>query len=343
MSPDDAPVLEQLRRLLPLASLEAGHLEELLGHCRLQHLPRGARSSLEPGPGGCLYLVAGEMLLAYPDGSNEVLVGSCGKARWPLGAAAAHPGGGLAITDLTLIRVEAPALDQLLTWSQFPPGVVADEQPAPRQIPPALLTRGPFARLPAAHIQALLAAFQPRAVKAGEVLIREGEEGDAYYLIESGRVEVVRQVGGSELPVAELGPGQSFGEEALVSGERRNASVRMKSDGRLLCLAQPEFAALLKAPLLQAVGLEQARQLVAQGACWLDVRYPVEYARDGLRGALNIPLNEIRNAFPLLSRQRPYVVYCRAGRRSAAAAFLLAQQGFDARWLEGGLPLDTAV
>ncbi len=75
-----------------------------------------------------------------------------------------------------------------------------------------------------------------------------------------------------------------------------------------------------------------------RGGRWLDVRYPAEYTLDGLPGALNMPLDEIRNAFTLLPREQTYITYCRSGRRSATAAFLLAQQGFDARWLEGGLP-----
>ena len=160
---------------------------------------------------------------------------------------------------------------------------------------------------------------------------------DSYYVIESGRCEVSRQVGGAPLHVAELKAGDAFGEEALVAGERRNASVRMKTDGALWRLAKPDFIELLQAPLLHGLAAQEARQHVAAGGVWLDVRYPAEFTQDGLPGAMNIPLNEIRGAFGVLDKGREYIVYCQSGRRSSAAAFLLAQHGLSAAWLIGGL------
>ena len=73
------------------------------------------------------------------------------------------------------------------------------------------------------------------------------------------------------------------------------------------------------------------------GGQWIDVRYPSEYQFNKRPGALNIPLSEIRNAAGILERGREYVLYCQTGRRSSAAAFLLAQRGFTAYVLAGGL------
>ena len=56
-----------------------------------------------------------------------------------------------------------------------------------------------------------------------------------------------------------------------------------------------------------------------------------------LPGAINVPLAEVRNMFAVLDRSREYIVYCQSGRRSAAAAFLFAQRGFDVWLLDGGL------
>ena len=334
-------LLPLLQRLQPLASLEPGHLQELLENCRLLPMPRGERAAPpEPGPGRLLYLASGEMRLAYGDGGGEVLVGGCGKGCWPLGLNGPYPERLQAITDACLLQVDGQALDQLLTWGQALHGAAAHSalwQEASGRLPAASFTRGAFAALPPAHIDALLGCFEPLELAADALVFREGAPGDAYYLIESGRALVLRQVGGADLQVAELGPGQAFGEEALVSGEVRNASVRMKTAGRLLRLAKPDFTRLLQAPLLKAVGFQEARGLLASGATWLDVRYPAEYRQDGLPGAMNIPLNEIRNAFSLLPRDRTFITCCRTGRRSATAAFLLSQQGFDARWLKGGL------
>jgi rhodanese-related sulfurtransferase len=167
--------------------------------------------------------------------------------------------------------------------------------------------------------------------------VRQGAEGDFYYLIESGRCTVTREVGGGTLQLAEIKAGDAFGEEALVSGARRNATVTMKTDGVLLRLPSADFAELLKQPLLNRISYDAARELVAQGAKWLDVRYPSEFQYDRLDGAINVPLAEIRNAFGLLGMKDQYVVYCQTGTRSAAAAFLLAQRGYRANLLERGL------
>ena len=94
---------------------------------------------------------------------------------------------------------------------------------------------------------------------------------------------------------------------------------------------------MLGEPLLQRVATRKARRRVARGAVWLDVRYPSEYRYDRLPGAINVPLNEIRNSFAVLDPSREYIVYCQSGRRSSAAAFLFAQRGFKVSLLEGGL------
>ena len=49
-----------------------------------------------------------------------------------------------------------------------------------------------------------------------------------------------------------------------------------------------------------------------------------------------MPLNEVRNSFPVLEPSREYIVYCQSGRRSSAAAFLFAQRGFRVSLLRGG-------
>jgi len=144
-------------------------------------------------------------------------------------------------------------------------------------------------------------------------------------------------VGGVSMMLAELKSGDTFGEEALVSEARHNASVTMKIDGSLLRLSKQDFDALLREPLLRGINMEQAKQEVLNGAQWIDVRYMSEYQYDKMPGAVNIPLSEIRNAFGALDVSKEYIVYCQSGRRSSAAAFLLAQRGYHVYLLEGGL------
>jgi rhodanese-related sulfurtransferase len=244
------------------------------------------------------------------------------------------------VTEVELLHVDDERVDVILTWDEL---ASAGAETMPQHgvcqaLNVDLLTRGALAQLPPANIEALLQRFEPISAAAGEVIIREGAPGDYYYVLLEGRAEVTRQVGGIRMRLAELKAGDAAGEEALLNDDPRNASVTMLTAGRWLRLAKADFTRLLRAPLLLEVDRAEAAARVAAGeARWLDVRFPAEFRQGHLSNAINIPLGEIRHADKALDPAQPLIVYCRTGRRSAAAAFLLAQRGFRTSCLRGGL------
>lgn len=344
-----ALTVDILSRLEPIRGLSSLRLEELASLCQAEIWPLGADPLQEKsGVAQFIYLLSGELKIVLPDLSVRLLVGACDIANWPIGYKTVLPVSSKAVTPIELLRIDFDLLDIMMTWDEL--SSVAESKPQQGNDDAAqwstmtgafsaqALTSSALAQLPAAHIHELLQRFERIKVKRGQNIIREGETGDYYYLIESGRCEVTKRLGGTDMCLAELKSGDSFGEEALVSDCRRNASVTMKTDGALQRLAKPDFVELLQAPLLHAVDRDDADLRVSAGkASWLDVRYPAEFTEDGLPGAINLPLNEIRSALGLLDKNREYIVYCQSGRRSSAAAFLLAQHGFKASWLQGGL------
>jgi len=343
--PTDALALHQLE---PIRGLSGERLRELAWSCTSETVTRGNDPfKTTDTQGQSVYLLSGELKLAFSDGSSVVLVGGSDAAHWPLSKGVADVLDAKAITDIELIRVDDEMLDILMTWDQLSAtgeksaGVNNTEATDWRQMSGAFrlqsLTYGALSRLPPASIDELFRRFERIKVKAGEIILREGDDGDFYYIVESGRCTVTRKVGGVDMALAELKAGDAFGEEALVAESTRNATVRMKTAGVLLRLKKQDFIELLREPLLRRLNLVEARKLVDAGAVWLDVRYPAEYQHDRLPGAINIPLNEIRHAIGLLEADRDYIVYCQSGRRSSAAAFLLSQRGYRAYWLEGGL------
>lgn len=340
-----------LAGLSPLAGLSANRLAELTGLCSVQRMERGCDPLAAIGSGRCVFLLTGELLLVFATGGTQLLVGAGEDARH-----AFNRRGQLArtkaITDIELLLIDDDVLDIALTWDQL----AALEQAGPsatgtavqdaagrdsRLLPGAFsissLRNGGFAQLPAAHIEELLSRLERINVRRDEAVIREGDEGDYYYVVESGRFRVERRVGGTTVVLAELKSGDPFGEEALVADAKRNATVMALTNGALLRLARADFDRLLKEPLLQKLTIVEARERVVRGAVWLDVRFPSEYQFDKLPGAINVPLNEVRNMFAVLDKSQEYIVYCQSGRRSSAAAFLFAQRGFKASVLEGGL------
>jgi len=176
-------------------------------------------------------------------------------------------------------------------------------------------------------------------VKAGAVLIKEGEEGDFFYILVKGHVQVERDAGpGRKVAVlAELGAGASFGEEALISNARRNASVISQADSVVLRLSKADFTQFLKEPRLAWYSPLEAYNAVQQGARWLDVRPAADFKRGSLPNAMSLPVHELREKVGGLDRSFTYVCYCQTGRVSASAAFLLAQYGVSVAVLRGGL------
>jgi uncharacterized membrane protein len=86
-----------------------------------------------------------------------------------------------------------------------------------------------------------------RDVAAGDVLFRTGDEGDAMYLIESGRIRIsVADEDQKEIVLAELANGDFFGEMAIVDGKQRSADARVIEDGKLAVLSREQFLRFIK-------------------------------------------------------------------------------------------------
>lgn len=94
-----------------------------------------------------------------------------------------------------------------------------------------------FSPLPVATLERICHEIADREMKAGETVIAEGEIGDRFYLIDSGEVEVFE---GATLKRTQ-GPGEGFGEIALLRGIPRTATVRAKTAGTLLALDRDQF------------------------------------------------------------------------------------------------------
>src|SRR3546814_11121732 len=106
-----------------------------------------------------------------------------------------------------------------------------------------------FADLTGEQRQELIGAFRPRSALPGERIIRVGDDGDAAFFISGGKVEV--SVGGRHIP---LGPGDFFGEMALLTGEPRTADVTALDYTPLLAFDRAAFEQFLATnPPIKAV------------------------------------------------------------------------------------------
>jgi hypothetical protein len=189
-----------------------------------------------------------------------------------------------------------------------------------------------FGDLPGANLRAILESIERVAVREGDVIVRQGDRGDYYYVIDRGTCMVTRRRGDgeSEVEVAELGPGDAFGEEDMISAGRCNATVSMRSAGTLLRLDRESFIRLVRDPLIDRIPYRIARRMAAEGATWIDVSRHDGGGTGGLPGALRLPLDGLRRRCNELAPDGRYIVCGEDDGVCATATLLLVQRGFDA-------------
>ena len=292
-----------------------------------------------------IWVVTGTVELREDERTVGVIKGGTPEARNPLSAKLPREYSARAMDAVEYLSIDSELLDVMITWDQTGTYEVSELQSQFQNSEgddwmTTLLQSRAMQRIPPANIQAIFLRMQRMPYRAGDVVIRQGAEGDFFYAVVSGKCVVTREtpLNKEGIKLAELGVGDTFGEEALISEAKRNATVTMQTEGVLMRLKKEDFRELMNEPLLQWVTPEQAEQLVAQkGGVWLDVRLPSEFQNLAVEGAINVPLYFIRLKLSALDRNKPYIVYCDTGRRSSAAAFILVEKGFDAYVLKGGL------
>jgi CRP-like cAMP-binding protein len=282
------------------------------------------------------YLISGEVELVSELGSRLV-AGETEESRFPLSNGERRSVTATCTRAAQVLFIDRVRLDVMLTWAQTGAVEVREMDDGDAQDWMSAMLRNPaFHRIPPANIAQIIACVEQVEYAAGEVIIRQGEPGDYYYVVTDGLCQVLLldANSGGEREIDRIGQGFGFGEEALVSGDPRNATVRALSRCSLVRLAAQDFTRLLRDPMLHIARLES----LPLGAILVDVRLQEEYQRGHLEGAVNLPLRRLRSEARSIDSSRPLIVYCDTGRRSASATFLLTERGFDARWIERGVP-----
>jgi cyclic nucleotide-binding protein len=167
-------------------------------------------------------------------------------------------------------------------------------------------------RVQSDHWQQIVQSFRPRHYRASETVIEKGASGDACFVIQQGHFVV--HDGGRTL--CHLGPGDFFGEDALVTGSSRNASVTALQPAVVQCIEKHVFSRLLLEQVIEFVAVPE------DGRC-LNLS-------DGCQSGEGVALVDLRDHIQCLDGREKYYVSGGTRPQRALAALLLIQQGFTA-------------
>jgi len=331
-----------LAKLYPLDSLRPEHLEQVAKETVIEEHGKGTvLFSAGDTDDYTLYALSGIVRGEYPDGKKKKTDAGSIQGRYPLGDL--QPRRFTSIVEsmsASVAKVDRRFLEKILTWDQLSRlenFKHYDPDPNGNRWVYRLLQNRALHKMPTANIERMFLRFQEIAVVAGQVIVREGDPADYFYVIKEGTCAVSKHSEQGDAVVAYLVRGDTFGEDALLTNSTRNATVSMKSEGRLMRLASKDFTEVLKPPVVDWVTPAQASDLVRTGALVVDVRLPEEFKDRAVRDAVNVPLYVLRERAQEFERGRKVIVYCNTGERSAAAAFILSKIGVQVVALQGGL------
>ena len=341
-----------LQKFAPFNELPPTYLKEALKYCELRSYLKGdmfLKRNRNDQPR--TFLVEGRVDLIAADFSTETVDSLSEKRMLALNPEGVRVSAIAKSPVVEVIQIDAEELNRIVAWNDssyeelpysesaiefdhseamVPVGEV-EEITDKRQDWMSSLVQSPlFHRIPLPQVQELFRRFETFEAVANDLIIKEGEQGDCFYVLASGRAKVFSSVRKREI---ELEPGSFFGEEALLGDTLRNASVKMISDGLVKKLNKHDFAALLKSPVLDYIS-EPAVKKLQQPYRLLDVKMPIEFRVYHKPGSLNVPLTRLRTAMYDLPKDPMYIIPDDAGGRADIAAHLLCQAGFDAKILK---------
>jgi len=338
--------IDLLKKFSPLDGLKRDNLAALARKVQVRELsPQQLVFKEGDTERRTIYVVSGSLELIDDQGKvEEIIEGGSDIARNPVAAIFPRRVTGRARNRVQYISIDSDLLDVMLTWDQTGSYEVSElqgeaEDEGGEDWMTMLLQTKAFHKIPPANIQAIFMRMQQINYKAGDVVLKQGTEGDYFYVLTSGKCLVTREtpLNKDGIKLAELVVGDTFGEEALISDAKRNATVTMTTDGAIMRLGKEDFKRLLNEPMLDWISMAEAEDIIKGGGKWLDVRLPSEFENDHLSGAINIPLYFIRLKMSTLDENTNYILCCDTGRRSSAGAYILSERGYKAYVLRDGI------
>lgn len=331
-----------LAKLYPLDKLRLENLDQLAREAVSEEVSKGTVLFKSGDTDeSTIFLISGRVRGDYPDGKKKEVDAATLQGRYALGDLQPRRFTATVVSfTATLIKVDRRYMEKIQTWDQLSRSEnfrYYDPSPDANRWVFRLLQSRALHKLPTGNIERMFQRFEEITVNSGDMIIREGDEADFYYVIKDGAASVSKSLETGDSVVAYLVRGDSFGEDALLANTTRNATVAMIKDGKLMRLSKKAFDEVMKPPVVEWLTPGMASIMARSGAMVLDVRMPEEHEQRAIKDSINTPLYTMRETVADFDKSKKYIVYCNTGERSAAAAFILSKMGFQVYALQGGI------
>lgn len=331
-----------IRQLIPLSKLPSKRFEALCAEFMVEEAEDGAfLFKCGDTVSDLFYLVKGAVSLETEALKIETIIAGTDSARFAVAHQIPRKVNAVANGKIRFLRLSPDMIKsaQDAPYEESESYMIVDESADDDDWMTTLLKSPIFRVLPPSNLQKILMGLEEVHFEPGEVIIAQGDPGDFYYIVKKGQCLISRKPmpNAKEIKLGQLSDQDTFGEDALISGEPRNVSITALTGVSLLRLSKEKFVALIKQPVLKYVHHSEVEALVAKGATLIDVRSPDEYQKNHLPRSVNLPFFSLRMQLKSINRSQPVVVVCANGKASETAAFFLLRNRYNALILKGGM------
>lgn len=335
-----------LRELIPLATFPSEAFKDLCANITIEQVQDAVIFKRGDTNTDLVYLLDGSVTLQSEGLIVETISSESESAKFALAHQIPRKIDAVANGAARIIRLDAH------TVNNPPPAVYKEDQgytvidetiEDSDDWMTAVLRLPLFQSLPPANLQKILISLKSSQYSAGEVILAKGSEVDYFYIIQKGQCLLTGKMLEEESDIT-LSPGDSFGEEYLITDRPAKEAVTALTDASLIQLEKKHFLTQIKHPSVRFITHDAMPEALENGAVLLDVRLADDFENQNLVGSANIPLLSLRTRLSEIPKDKQIIVVCENGKKSEAAAFLLVKGKCNAVVLEGGMGIeDTDV
>ncbi len=334
-----------IRKRIPLNTMPGPLFETLCKYLNVEEQPAGYQL-FERGDTieDLFYLLYGEVTLKAGNFNIETIAADSELANFALAHQIPRKIGAVANNAIAFLRIPPQVIQKLQeSGSNIDQSSIVVEEgddEAADDWMTRLLKSPIFQLVPASNLQKTLISLKESEVKAGTVIVEQGDyPGEFYYIVKKGECSLTRKPSenAKEVILGKMIAGDSFGEAAILADRPREFKVTAITDTTLLKLDKDHFLNLIRDPSLTFINPSTIPQELENDSLLVDIRSAEEFQEYHIEGSTNAPYFSLSMAVKTLDKSKKVMVICDDGKLSEAAAFDLIRSKFTVAIVDGGL------